>query len=104
MEFNFTDETITDHAIPLVQRALVAQIKRELKEAEASLSQKVGAAQALIYQASKLLGLQYTLVAPKKGGFDKTIKKIFATAEFLPLETLLELAAEILEEATGQNG
>lgn len=92
---------ITNNLIPLVQRTLVAQL-RGLVEG-VTCNQKIGVAQVLIYQASKQVGLPYTLLVPKEG-FDEKVKKVFAIAEFLPVETLLDLAIEVLEEPTDQNG
>jgi hypothetical protein len=86
--------------IPLVQRALVTQLRGEMQGS--TQSQKIAATQAVLYQASQLLGLPYTLLVPKVG-FDEKIKRIFAIAKFLPIETLLDLAVEILEEPTDQN-
>jgi hypothetical protein len=95
-----TNQTITDHVIPLVQRTLVAQLREVMQGA--AHRQKIGAAQVLIYQASRLVGLKYTLLVPKED-FDEKIKKVFAIAKFLPVETLLDLAIEILQEPTDQN-
>jgi hypothetical protein len=96
-----TNQTITDHVIPLVQRTLIAQV-RELTQGTTG-NQKIEVAQVLIYQASRCIGAKYTLLVPKEG-FDEKIKKVFAIAQFLPVETLLDLAVEVLEEPIDQNG
>lgn len=96
LPMNLTTQTIT-HIIPLVQRSLVGQLRETVRGM--TKEQKIGAAQVLIYQASKCIGLQYTLLIPKKS-FDEKIKKVFAIAEFLSVETLLDLAIEVLEEPT----
>jgi hypothetical protein len=98
---HLTTQTIADHAIPLVQRALVAQLRGAVQGA--TRNQKIGVVQVLIYRASRQVGLPYTLLVPKKG-FDEKIKKAFAIAEYLSVETLLDLAIEILEEPIDQNG
>lgn len=87
------EKQIAQNLIPLVQRTLVVQL-REIVSGM-TRTEKIGAAQALIYQAGRLVGLPYILVVPKQG-FDEKIKKVFAIAEFLPVETLLDLAIEIL--------
>jgi hypothetical protein len=96
-----SNEQITNNLIPLVQRTLAAQLREVVQGV--TCNQKIETVQVLIYQASKKVGLQYTLLVPKRG-FDERTKKVFAIAEFLPVETLLDLAIEILEQPTDQNG
>lgn len=96
-----TDQTIADHAIPLVQRTLAIQA-RELID-QLTPNQKIEVALVLVYEVSKRLGTpSIHLLVPKKS-FEERIKKVFAIAQYLSVETLLELVIEILEQPTDQN-
>lgn len=97
-----TDETIADHAMPLVHRALVVQARELI--AQLTPNQKLEVVKLFIHQASKRLGTPSIQLLVPKVGFEEKFKKAWAIAEFLPVETLLDLALEILEQPTDQNG
>lgn len=95
------NETIAHNLIPLVQHHLVGQLRELVKGM--TLSQKIEVAQVLLYKASKHLSSPIRLLVPRKGFSDRT-RNVFAIAEFLSAETLVELTIEILETPTDENG
>lgn len=84
--------------IPLVQRQILTQLRELL--GEMNPNEKIEATQVLLYQAGKLSKSSIKLLVPKN--LNGKIHTVFATAEFLSFEILIEEANKILDQLQGE--